>query len=44
MNEQWVLLHFGEAFEELSRSIQELEHDPDTGEAELEVAHIALPG
>lgn len=38
MNKQWILFHLGEAFEELSRTVHELEHDTDFGEVELQVA------
>jgi hypothetical protein len=38
MNKPWVLTHLREAVEELSRTIGELEDEPDASEVELEVA------
>src|SRR5262245_8236873 len=42
MNKIWILDHLREAHEELSRTIGELESDPEYGEGELYVAMAHL--
>jgi hypothetical protein len=38
MNKDWILFHLREAREELTRTIAQLESDPDYGEIEFEIA------
>jgi hypothetical protein len=42
MNKQWILFHLREAHEELTRTIAQIESEPDYGEAyfEIAVAHV----
>lgn len=38
MNRDWILFHLREATEELTRTIKQIESDPEYGEIEFEIA------